>query len=217
MFTIQRSKRLKLPMLYVMGKTAQPWNLKYINYLKRILEFNKLVDHTEGDNVYLKDGWKFKIESAEIMAREFPEWRFYLPSFSLEGKTVLDIGAGCGETARYFLKAGAKNVVCVEPEIKLIEVLFDNMMRFPILPVMEKFYVKQLSNYPHDFLKLDIEGYEAILLNALEDGELEASDLKPTILEAHSEYCINEFRNKGFRILKQWRSDLAVMSNEVIK
>jgi 2-polyprenyl-3-methyl-5-hydroxy-6-metoxy-1,4-benzoquinol methylase len=52
---------------------------------------------------------------AGVMLAEVMAWTaWYLPRFNLAGKTVLDIGAGCGETAAFYFDHGAEKVVAVE-------------------------------------------------------------------------------------------------------
>jgi len=53
----------------------------------------------------------------------------YLPRHSIEGKVVLDVGAGCGETAALFLAAGARSVVCVEPNREAFFLLLENIKK----------------------------------------------------------------------------------------
>jgi len=44
---------------------------------------------------------------------ELDMWhKHYLPI----GQTVLDVGAGCGETALFYLKHGAQRVICIEAD-----------------------------------------------------------------------------------------------------
>jgi tRNA G37 N-methylase Trm5 len=83
---------------------------------------------------------------------ELDMWhRDYLPV----GPTVLDVGAGCGETALFYLKHGAKRVVCIEGDEKALELLernFGHDSRVTIVPVMI------------DSIKVDIEGHEENLV-----------------------------------------------------
>lgn len=77
--------------------------------------------------------------------------RYYLPSFPLEGKTVLDIGAGGGETAYVFLKAGAKEIVSVEADPYVERYLRGNAERngWNIRVFIEPFALNHLK-IPHD-------------------------------------------------------------------
>jgi SAM-dependent methyltransferase len=87
-----------------------------------------------------------------ILERELSMWHlYYLPSKSLVGKTVLDLGAGCGETAQFFLNHGASRVVCVEPNSTWLEYLQKNFGNDPRVEIVSDFI---------DHIKMDIEGGE---------------------------------------------------------
>jgi SAM-dependent methyltransferase len=67
----------------------------------------------------------------QILVDELEFWhRAYLP---IRG-TVLDIGAGNGETAFFYLKHGANHVICIEPEATLLYENFGNDPRVTIIP-----------------------------------------------------------------------------------
>ena len=76
--------------------------------------------------------------------------RDYLPK-DITGKWVLDGGAGCGETAFFFLAHGAAGVVCFEPDPRALECLRKNFGSDPRVVIIP---------HPIDFAKLDIEGSE---------------------------------------------------------
>jgi hypothetical protein len=148
--------------------------------------------------------WKFRIvKSIEktglkldgcgivTIVKELPQG-YYLPPFSLSGKTVLDLGATCGEVAWYYLKHGAKKVICVECDSNRVKLLKENQrnLSMNIDVVAEPFRSEHLS-LPHDFIKCDIEGYEMELLPY-------AESLKPCILEAHTGWVIEQFEKHGF-------------------
>jgi hypothetical protein len=76
---------------------------------------------------------------------------YYLPRKPLAGKTVLDLGAGCGETAKFFLNHGASRVVCVEPDNKCLDYLRKNFGNDPRVTIVSDFV---------DHIKVDIEGAE---------------------------------------------------------
>jgi SAM-dependent methyltransferase len=87
-----------------------------------------------------------------VLERELSMWHlYYLPREPLQGRTVLDLGAGCGETAQFFLNHGAGKVVCVEPESKCLEYLRKNFGNDPRVEIVSDFI---------DHIKIDIEGAE---------------------------------------------------------
>jgi SAM-dependent methyltransferase len=116
---------------------------------------------------------------------EWKQWeKHYLPSFSLEGKTVLDVGAGCGETAYFYLRHGAKRVIAIEVDPIQVELLRKNSElndwvadeKIRIIP--RSFEVDDLIREKFDFAKIDIEGGEAALLT------LDSLDF-PVVMEVH--------------------------------
>ena len=117
------------------------------------------------------------------------EWnlweKYYLPEFSLDGKTVLDVGAGCGETAYFYFLHGAKRVIAIEMDPVQVELLkrnselncWNNETRELII-IPRAFELEDLGTEKFDFAKIDIEGGEASLL------KLDAIDF-PVVLEVH--------------------------------
>lgn len=210
MLKIKKTNRLKIPFLYILGKQFKPFNIKY-NI--RMIRFNELVNNYKELYVNLKDGWRLNYESAEIMAREYPEWKYYLPPFNLKDKVILDIGAGCGETARYYLLNGAKRVICIENNEVCIKYLDYNSYHFNIFVIPYDFSFEMLFDLDYDYCKIDIEGYESLMINAYELGLFELNRLKPTVIEAHSHYCINKLKEMGFKEIYTYRNDLKLMAN----
>lgn len=84
-----------------------------------------------------------------ILENELNEWhRIYLP---LKPGTVLDVGAGCGETARFYLLHGAHKVIAIEGSsvaFSLLKANFYGDRR--VVPVFG-----QIGS-----IKIDIEGSE---------------------------------------------------------
>ena len=85
---------------------------------------------------------------SEWQRTELESWHgLYLPT----GDNVIDIGAGCGESAQFFLNHGAKTVVCVENHPTALQHLhrnFDNDPRVTIVP------------FRVDTIKVDCDGCE---------------------------------------------------------
>lgn len=107
----------------------------------------------------------------------------------VKNKIVLDIGAYNGDTAKLFLYLGAKHVICIEKDSNLAkQIRLRNTTVFN-----ESFNLKHLKlNY--DVVKMDIEGYEILLLSYL-------YPLKPMVVEVHNHYLKEQFLKKGFNII----------------
>ena len=87
-----------------------------------------------------------------LLVTELVQWhKWYLPQKSIDGKTVLDVGAGCGETAFFYLKHGAKHVICVEPPGDALQMLKKNFGGDSRVTIVESSV---------DMIKSDIEGAE---------------------------------------------------------
>ena len=143
----------------------------------------------KGEQPLLLDRYHGGCMLSEVLV--WPE--VYLPGFSLKGKTVLDIGAGCGETAQFFFDQGAVRVVCVEADYKAASYIAYNVAKSYRWGETEihggvPFALEHLS-IPHDFLKMDIEGGEKILT------EYEGS-LGPCRIELHPELIGKETTDK---------------------
>jgi SAM-dependent methyltransferase len=137
-------------------------------------------------------GWNFSQIRLKLILTETPEWeKYYLP-IDVAGKTVLDVGAGEGETARFFLSHGAKKVVCIEPCANAYAQLKRNAVNRNIVALNKKFEVTDL-NIPHDLLKMDIEGYEEILLT-------EKSLPQTAAIEIHGLQLRDRFEQVGYKI-----------------
>jgi hypothetical protein len=187
---IALTKRKHVPMLKVAGVD---WFFPFWKY--------KTAKYVESTGLHLDS------IAAAVLVRELPRGH-YLPPFSLEGKTVLDIGACCGETAWYYLQQGAKKVTAIECDTKRLVILKDNIKRLGlnIDVVAEPFAVSHLTDFDYDFIKCDVEGYEMLLL----ESKLK---LKPCIVEVHNRWIKDQFEKAGFKpIVLPERSDLATVS-----
>ena len=138
-------------------------------------------------------GWSFSAFRVGMIKTETTDWeKHYLP-IDLRGKIVLDVGAGEGETAMFFLNHGASKVVCVESCADATKHLLVNEGNHPgrITAINDKFQLSHLK-IPHDFLKMDIEGYEEVLLGV----KLET----PAAVEVHGLQLSDKFEAAGWRI-----------------
>lgn len=202
---IALSRRKKAPVLYTFEKTFLPHQLLHplatIKWLKII--------HRDDESVIIElYGHQKRLLNGIfiIFADEWRIWeKYYLPTFSLRGKTVLDIGAGCGETAFFYVLYGAKKVVAIEPDRKATECLKENAKRnnWNIEIIQEAFKPEHL-NIPHDFMKMDIEGHEIALLKA--------PIIKPCIVEVHTNELARKFEEKGFKKIYYCKKGYHLMS-----
>jgi precorrin-6B methylase 2 len=89
---------------------------------------------------------------------------------SVSGKNVLDVGAGCGETAYFYFSKGARKVICVEPNVAAVECLTKNAARhsWNVEVIPEPFKLEIVNEYHFDFMKMDGEGCEKELLQLKE-------------------------------------------------
>jgi len=138
---------------------------------------------------YDSKGWTFSDWRRDLFIAEYDEWlEYYLP-LSVEGLTVLDVGAGEGETARFFLEQSAKKVICIEPDGDAFRLLSQNAIGRNIVCFNKKFDVSDLK-MDFDFMKMDIEGYEEAMLNV--------QFTKPCVIEVHGLQLRDRFKELGY-------------------
>ncbi len=162
-----------------------PFARTFQNYLNEL-------QHKKAVANWVKD-WRFSDYRINMIHGETHDWeKHYLP-IDLRGKVVLDVGAGEGETAMFFLQHGASKVVCIEPELEAYSYLAFNQRKHSerITAINSKFELRHLKT-PHDFLKMDIEGYEEVLLGV----ELDS----PAAIEVHGLQLCDKFKVSGWRI-----------------
>jgi FkbM family methyltransferase len=78
----------------------------------------------ENCNCWEKDKIKFKYMHGTILG-VFEHEEYSL--IDVNGKTVVDIGAACGDSTIYLLLRGAKNVIAIEPCPELFKELLENL------------------------------------------------------------------------------------------
>jgi SAM-dependent methyltransferase len=142
-----------------------------------------------------RDGWSFSDFRREMVIAEWAAWQqFYLP-IDVRNKIILDVGAGEGETALFYLKHGAREVICIESDVQSFQILKQNSINHPLKGFNKRFEIDDLSliqEFNIDFMKIDIEGYEQSLLG---------SKLSiPCVCEVHGLQLRDSFRNEGWRI-----------------
>lgn len=201
------SKRKKVPVFYILDGTYLPhealrllWDLRWLNEIEHNKEYTIL--EAKGNTL------KFLNQHASFIVDEWKVWgKYYIPHFSLQGKTILDVGAGRGETALLFFLHGAYKVIAVEPNVKAVECLKENMERndWYVEIVAEPFSLEHLK-FNYDFMKMDGEGCEELLL------KLPKVD-KPCVVEVHSSKLLNEFMREGWRKIYSLTADVHFVSN----
>jgi hypothetical protein len=106
---------------------------------------------------------------------------------------VLDIGACCGESAQVFFKAGAKKVICIEPDLQRVKYIDFNRknLGWNAEIIAEKAKPRHIVECKPDLIKCDIEGYEMDLIDYLGDY--------PCVLEVHNHWIREKFAERGFK------------------
>jgi hypothetical protein len=189
MIKIRLSKRKHLPVLQI-NNSANSFPFWKYRTIKKI-EASGLSLDSLGESVLIS---------------ELPTG-IYTPPFNLAGKTVLDIGATDGETAYWFMhKHNAKKVICIEcDEKRLVHLRKNKAVLGNIEVIAERFKLEHLRNLEYDFIKCDVEGYEMVLIDFINQGNI----LKPCVLEAHSSWIKDQFLNKGFKVTKARYDEIA--------
>jgi SAM-dependent methyltransferase len=178
-----------------------------------IPEWAKKVSQTDDAVVFLAYGQTLKLLKLYALwfLREWDIWtKSYLPNFSLKGCTVLDVGAGCGETAFFYFLHGAGKVIAIEPNEEAIKCLTENakVNGWNVEVIPEKFKLDHLK-IPHDFMKMDIDGAETALFNAEVN--------MPCVVEVHNNVTRAEFEKKGFTVLYSMETFVHVMGKNLEK
>lgn len=122
--------------------------------------------------------------------------KYYLP-INVKDKTILDVGAGSGETSLFYLHHGAKHIIAIEADSEAFKLLKQNVPNDKVTAINEPFKLDHLS-IPHDLMKMDIEGAEQLLLSF--NGQL-----KNSVIEAHQFGLFNlpELLKRKFPNLQQ--------------
>lgn len=120
--------------------------------------------------------------------------RIYADYLQPQGRTILDVGTGNGNSAKRFLEAGALKVLCIEKDAGLAA-----QIRLPRTEVYQEPFdaEKRLLGLEWDACKIDIEGYEILALPLLDHIH------RPIIAEVHGAYLIERFQARGFEFVTQ--------------
>ncbi len=176
--TIGLSRRRRLPVCWWLGGTYPLWR-----YPSLLIKAYRWRLRREGE-VYLfrYEGQRIKTSAyyLKTFLGEVELWkRYYLPGFSLKGRTVLDVGAGTGETAAFYFANGAEKVIAVEPSQNALELLRQNAAQNKWnIEIIGEPLTQEHFKRDFDFMKVDCEGCEVQLL--------ELDNLPPSVVEAHS-------------------------------
>ncbi len=183
------SERKHLPVLRV-GRISFPlWRYRYAREVEKTM-----------NTLCLDDYGKMVVLEFDLFKR------YYLPPFALKGKSVLDIGACCGETAYFFLKHGAEKVICIESNPERANRILQNKQNLNLnIELINDVFRPEHLSLPHDFLKCDIEGHEVELLPY-------AKNLKPSVVEVHTPIIRKQFEENSFRVIFD-HDGLSLMAN----
>jgi hypothetical protein len=166
-------------------KLRVPFGRTFQNYINEMQDSKRIANSIQD--------WSFSQFRIDMIKSETADWqKHYLP-IDLQGKVVLDVGAGEGETAMFFLRHGASKVICIEPCAEAYGYLLINQKSHPfrIIAINKKFDLNHLD-IPHDFLKMDIEGYEEVLLGVKLNT--------PAAVEIHGLQLCDKFEVAGWKV-----------------
>jgi SAM-dependent methyltransferase len=178
---LRQSLLLKLKTTRVSGEPYSPLELAKHLWISR--NWNIL-----GPGPLVKIRNQFLLTNPYYWKLLFSEWKawemWYLPSNGLDGKVVLDVGAGTGESALFFYHHRARKVIAVEPNPEALTFLHHNkdLNRWNMQIIEEPFKLDQLK-LPFDFAKIDCEGAEILLT--------QVSELPPCNIEVHSQETLD--------------------------
>lgn len=207
---LKLSSRLKVPVWKVLDHSFGLWDRAGAEKAARLV--NEFKEYEGGFPVVTLFGAKLKmpgyLRNFVLVRYDSPLWpRFYNPPFSCEGKTILDAGAGFGETAAYFISKGASKVICVESDPLAVKLLRENALRngFRVEIKERRFELGDLDHV--DFAKIDIEGGESILVGK---GRVEI----PCVMETHAGVVKSALcQDQGFHEIYRANERLSLVAN----
>lgn len=199
-------KKSHLPCFKILDFSFGPIAITKVFYSSRKLSLQDL-----GQHAMVKTGestLKLTRRKAGLMASEWGIWnRYCTPKSGVLGKTILEVGSGCGETTALLFEKGAKKVVCVEPndeEVKyLLANIEENKWNAEVIPT--KFSPSIISNEKFDLVRMDCEGCESELLSLNQFPDL--------IVEIHSKELRKKFLERGLKVTKELGRNTCIMSN----
>ena len=157
-----------------------------------------------------KDGLLLTSAKERVLWMQSEGWeREYLPTFSVKGKKIMLVGAGCGETLLFYLKHGAREFIAIECNRTDLRCLRENAKRrdWKVEIIGKPFKLSHLRK-DFDLCQMDIEGAEIALF------DLKKLDF-PIILESHSESITARLVEKfpGLKVKCKTVQNLEILSN----
>ena len=152
---------------------------------------------------------KLNRRKAALMVSEWSLWNdYYIPPSGIVGKTILEVGAGCGESAALLFEKGAKRAVCVERSSEEVAYLRENVKAngWNVEIVPTAFNLSLLTD-EFNLVRMDCEGCEAELLRL--------DKLPNVIAEVHTEELKRKFLERGLRVTKVLSENTCLMSNAI--
>ena len=137
---------------------------------------------------------------------DFP---YYISYLRPKGKVVLDVGAGDPSpngSVKAFLDAGAKWVYAIEKDAeRKRKAGLDKMEHVTV--IREEFEPWRHLALPADAIKIDIEGWEMLLLH-----DLDSVNHRPIIVETHTAWITAQFLKAGFEMVRPTRDSMLEVS-----
>lgn len=86
--------------------------------VRKAIEFKRMrIMHSSSDFILMELSNRYLALTSEhfrLLLLEVGDWKKHYLPVDIKGKTVLDVGAGCGETALFYFMNGARKVIAVE-------------------------------------------------------------------------------------------------------
>nr|MDO8083043.1 hypothetical protein [Candidatus Freyarchaeota archaeon] len=215
MFHLGLSKKKRLPTLLYDGYAVYPHQMLRFLWDSRKFLRKGYYDKERGELHFHIGSLNMVLPASRyyLFIGEHRDWERNYLHFDVKGKTVLDVGAGAGETAMFFYLNGARRVDCVEIDPKLGRYLkINKQLNDWDINIWIMGFKELLREIPclfdnYDVVKIDIEGDESVLLENM-------YNLPDTIIEYHSDklrtdlertYCSTtkeKWLNLGYAFIK---------------
>jgi SAM-dependent methyltransferase len=182
--------------------SAELWLSSLPSYVRSHLFWGIIRTYRDGTVLVRNhDKWLLRVSAdywRMLCFQYYGEWEsFYvIDKQKLRGATVLDVGAGCGETAAFYFEKGAKKVICVESDPRCVRMLeFNRLVNDWNLEIVHSaFDPTILGRREVELAKFDCEGCERELL------DLSTSDVHFDMVgEIHGVAILEEGEEQGYR------------------